>query len=92
MSLTVAKWALPTFIDIGVTILVIASVRGARKVKTQRRRSNPDWGPSTTWAVVPPTPCLSGPIGTTRNLGAMPDRTNREGTADRATNSRPRPR
>ncbi|CAN5718765.1 hypothetical protein BH10ACT9_BH10ACT9_43820 [soil metagenome] len=56
MWLTVAKWALLTFIVIGVTILVVASVRGARKVKTQRRRSNPDLGPSTTWAVVPPTP------------------------------------
>ena len=39
-------------------ILIIASVRGVRKVTTQRRRSNPDRGPSTTWAVVPPTPLL----------------------------------
>ncbi len=56
MWLTVAKWALLSFIAIGVTILVIASMRGVRKVKTQRLRSNPDLGPSTTWAVVPPTP------------------------------------
>ncbi|AWT54331.1 hypothetical protein [Mycolicibacterium smegmatis] len=56
MWLTLAKWALLAFIAIGVTIFVVAYLRNVRKFKTQRYRSNPNLGPSTTWAVVPPTP------------------------------------
>jgi len=56
MWLTVAKWALLAFIVVGLMIVVIAYARNVRKVKTQRLRSNPDLGPSTAWAIVPPAP------------------------------------
>ena len=56
MWLTIAQWALLTFIVIGVTLVVVTFFRNSRRFKSQRLRSNPDLGPSTTWAIVPPTP------------------------------------
>ncbi|MCV7177403.1 hypothetical protein [Mycolicibacterium sphagni] len=54
--MVIFKIALVAFLVIGVMTIVVAYIRGLRRVKSQRRLPDPNLGPTSVRGVVAPTP------------------------------------
>lgn len=54
--MVIFKIALVAFLVIGIMTIVVAYIRGLRRVKSQRRLPDPNLGPTSVRGVVAPTP------------------------------------
>jgi hypothetical protein len=54
--MVIFKLAVVAFLVIGIMTIVVAYIRGLRRVKSQRRLPDPNLGPTSVRGVVAPTP------------------------------------